>query len=208
MALAIDQLTPQKSLSFDEFLVQYGGDNRYELIDGEVFDLEPTGQHEEVAAFITAKICVQVEGTGLPWFVLQRGLLRPSNAAMTAFRPDVAVVDRDELIKEPFWSDQSILTLGSSIKFVAEVVSSNWQNDYARKVEDYAVLGIPEYWIADYAGLGGTRHIGKPKQPTLSICSLVDEEYEIQQLRGREMIVSPTFPELRLTAEQVLRANR
>jgi len=208
MALAIDQLIPQKSLSFDEFLVQYGGDNRYELIDGEVFDLEPTGQHEEVAAFITAKICVQVEGTGLPWFVLQRGLLRPSNAAMTAFRPDVAVVDRDELIQEPFWSDQSILTLGSSIKFVAEVVSSNWQNDYARKVEDYAALGIPEYWIADYAGLGGTRHIGKPKQPTLSICSLVDEEYEIQQLRGREMIVSPTFPELRLTAEQVLRANR
>ncbi len=208
MALAINQLTPQKSLSFDEFLVQYGGDNRYELIDGEVFDLEPTGQHEEVAAFITAKICVQVEGTGLPWFVLQRGLLRPSNAAMTAFRPDVAVVDRDELIKEPFWSDQSILTLGSSIKFVAEVVSSNWQNDYARKVEDYAALGIPEYWIADYAGLGGTRHIGKPKQPTLSICSLVDEEYEIQQLRGREIIISPTFPELRLTAEQVLRANR
>lgn len=208
MALAINQLIQQKTLSFDEFLVQYGSDNRYELIDGEVFDLEPTGQHEEVAAFITAKICVQTEGAGLPWFVLQRGLLRPSNAGVTAFRPDVAVVDQDELIKEPLWSDQSILTLGSSIKFVAEVVSSNWQNDYARKVEDYAALGIPEYWIADYAGLGGTRHIGKPKQPTLSICSLTDGEYEIQQLRGSEIIVSPTFPQLRLMAEQVLRANR
>jgi Uma2 family endonuclease len=91
---------------------------------------------------------------------------------------------------------------------VAEVVSSNWQNDYARKVEDYAALGIPEYWIADYAGLGGTRHIGKPKQPTLSICTLVDGEYEIQQLRDSEIIVSPTFPELRLTAEKVLRASR
>jgi Uma2 family endonuclease len=208
MALAIDQLTQQKPLSFDEFLAQYGGDNRYELIDGEVFDLEPTGQHEEVAAFVTAKICVQIEKTGLPWFVLQRGLLRPPNAGMTAFRPDVAVVDRDELIKEPFWSEQSILTLGSSIKFVTEVVSSNWQNDYARKVEDYAALGISEYWIADYAGLGGTRHIGKPKQPTLSICTLVDGEYEIHQLRGSEIIVSPTFPELRLTAEEVLRADR
>lgn len=208
MALAINQLIQQKTLSFNEFLVQYGSDNRYELIDGEVFDLEPTGQHEEVAAFITAKICVQIERAGLPWFVLQRGLLRPSNAGMTAFRPDVAVFDQDELIKEPFWSDQSILTLGSSIKFVAEVVSSNWQNDYARKVEDYAALGIPEYWIADYAGLGGTRHIGKPKQPTLSICSLADGEYEIQQLRGSEILVSPTFPQLRLTAEQVLRANR
>jgi len=89
---------------------------------------------------------------------------------------------------------------------VAEVVSSNWQNDYALKVEDYAVLGIPEYWIADHAGLGGIRHIGKPKQPTLSICALVNGEYEIQQLRGDQTIVSLTFPALKLTAEQVLRA--
>jgi Uma2 family endonuclease len=207
MTLAIDQLIQQKPLSFDEFIARHGGDSRYELIDGEVFDLEPVGLHEEVAAFITTKVCVQIDGTGLPWFVLQRGLLRPSNVAMTAFRPDVAVVNRDELTKEPLWSDQSILTLGSSIKFVAEVVSSNWQNDYARKVEDYAALGIPEYWIADYAGLGGTRHIGKPKQPTLSIGVLVDGEYEIQKFRGSQTIVSPTFPMLKLTAEQVLKAG-
>jgi Uma2 family endonuclease len=205
---AIDPPIQQKTLSFDEFLARYGGDNRYELIDGEVFDLEPTGLHEEVAAFITAKLCVQIDGIGLPWFVMQRGLLRPSNTGMTAFRPDVAVVDRDELATEPLWSDQSILTRGSSIKFVAEVVSSNWQNDYARKVEDYAILGIPEYWIADYAGLGGTRHIGKPKQPTLSIGTLVNGEYEIQQFRGMQTLVSITFPDLKLTAEQVLTAGR
>lgn len=203
-----DQPIHQKTLSFDEFLARYGDDNRYELIDGEVFDLEPTGLHEEVAAFVTAKICVQIDGTGLPWFVLQRGLLRPSAMGMTAFRPDVAVVDRDELAKEPLWSDQSILTLGRSIKCVVEIVSGNWQNDYARKVEDYAVLGIPEYWIADYAGLGGTRHIGKPKQPTLSICTLWDGEYEIQQFRGNQTITSPTFSGLKLTAEQVLGAGR
>ena len=126
---------------------------------------------------------------------------------MTAFRPDVAVIDQDELTQELLWADQSILTLGRSIKFVAEVVSSNWQNDYARKVEDYAALGIPEYWIADYAGLGGTRHIGKPKQPTLSICTFVNGEYQIQQLQGSQTIDSPTFPGLRLTAEQVLRTG-
>jgi Uma2 family endonuclease len=215
MTIATDRPIQQKPLSFDEFIASYVGDNRYELIDGEVFDLEPTGPHVreaslkeiEVAAFITTKVCVQIDGTSLPWFVLQRGLLRPSNTGMTAFRPDVAVVDRNELTKELFWSEQSILTLGSSIKFVAEVVSSNWQNDYARKVEDYAVLGIPEYWIVDYAGLGGTQYIGKPKQPTLSICTLVDGAYEIQQLRGNQAIASLTFPNLKLTAEQVLRAG-
>ena len=57
---ANDQPIQQKPLSFDEFLARYGGNNRYELIDGEVFDLEPTGLHEEVAAFMTAKICVQI----------------------------------------------------------------------------------------------------------------------------------------------------
>jgi Uma2 family endonuclease len=211
-----DQPIQQKPLSFDEFLARYSGDNRYELIDGEVFDLEPTGPHVreaslkeiEVAAFIDRKLNVQIDGADLPWLVLQRGLLRPPNTNRTAFRPDIAVVDRTELVNEVLWSEQSILTQGSSIKFIAEVVSSNWQNDYARKVEDYAALGIAEYWIADYAALGGIRHIGKPKQPTLSICILVDGEYEIQQLRGSQTIVSLTFPDLKLTAEQVLRAGR
>jgi Uma2 family endonuclease len=127
---------------------------------------------------------------------------------MTAFRPDVAVIDRTELVHEPLWPEQSILTRGSSIKFVAEVVSSNWQNDYSRKMEDYAALDIAEYWIADYKGLGVIKHIGHPKQPTLSICLLVEGEYEIQLLRGDDAIVSPTFPELRLTAAQVLSAGR
>ena len=200
MTIATEIPIQQQLLSFGDFIVRYGYSNRYELIDGEVFDLEPTGYHEEVSAFTTTKICAQIDAIGLNWFVLQRGLLRPSNLGMTAFRPDVMVVDRNELAKELLWHDQSILTLGSSIKFVIEVVSSNWQNDYARKVEDYAILGIPEYWIADYAGLGGTRHIGKPKQPTLSICTLVKGEYEIQQIRGNQSITSPTFPNFKLTA--------
>lgn len=204
MTIAIDRSIQRKPLSFDEFLLRHGNDNRYELIDGEVFDLEPTGPHEEVAAFITQKLCVQIELAGLPWLELQRGLVRPGNAEMTAFHPDVMVVDKGELGKEPLWAEQSILTLGSSIRFVAEVVSSNWQNDYARKLEDYAMLGIPEYWIADYAALGGTLHIGKPKRPTLSVGTLVDGEYRVQRLRGDEFVASSTFPRVNLTAAQVL----
>jgi Uma2 family endonuclease len=207
MTVALDRPIQQKSLTFDEFVVQYGGDKRYELIDGEVFDLEPTGPHEEVAGFITQKICFQIELVQMPWTVFQRPLFRPPHIDMTAFRPDVAVIDRLELVHEPLWPEESILTRGSSIKFVAEVVSSNWQNDYSRKMEDYATLGIPEYWIADHKGLGGIKHIGQPKQPTLSICLLGDGEYKVQVLRGAEPIVSPTFPGLNLTAEQVLRAG-
>ena len=205
MTIATNPPLQQRPLSVDEFLARYGDDNRYELIDGEVFDLEPTGLHEQVAGFITKKACVQIDLADLPWVILQRPLFRPPNIEMTAFRPDVAVIDETALTSEPLWLEQSTLTQSSSIKLIAEVVSSNWQNDYSRKLEDYESLGVPEYWIADHAGIGGTRHIGSPKRPTLTICTLVNGRYEINQFRDDTLIVSPTFPELTLTANQVLR---
>lgn len=205
MTLATNTPLQPKPLNVDEFLTLHGGDNRYELIDGEIFDLETTGPHEQVAGFITRKACVQIDLADLSWVVLQRPLLRPPNLEMTAFRPDVAIIDEIALTREPLWQEQSILTQSGSIKLIAEVVSSNWQNDYSRKLEDYENLGIPEYWIADYAGLGGTRHIGRPKRPTLSICTLVEGQYQIQQFRGEERTVSRTFPDLKLTANRALR---
>jgi Uma2 family endonuclease len=206
MSVAIDRAIQQKPLSFEDFLAQYGDDDRYELIDGELFDLEPTGPHEEVAAGIGQWVNFEILQQGLNYFVPHRCLIKPL-AIGTGFRPDVIVLDRAELAKEPLWQREPVVTLGSTVKFVAEVVSSNWQNDYARKFEDYALLGIPEYWIADHEGLGGEFFIGRPKQPTLTICVLNAEgRYERQILRGNDLVVSPTFPGLQLTAGQVLRA--
>jgi hypothetical protein len=42
MPIAIERPIQQKPITLEEFLTQYGDDDRYELIDGEVFDLEPT----------------------------------------------------------------------------------------------------------------------------------------------------------------------
>ncbi len=41
-----------KPITVEQFIARHRDDNRYELIDGEVFDLEPTSPHEKVAAFI------------------------------------------------------------------------------------------------------------------------------------------------------------
>jgi Uma2 family endonuclease len=87
------------------------------------------------------------------------------------------------------------------------VVSTNWRDDYGHKLIDYEALGIREYWIVDYLGLGGRRYIGTPKKPTFSVYQLVDGEYQGQQFRGGDQIISPTFPELNLTAEQVFAAG-
>ncbi|MGB3516838.1 MAG: Uma2 family endonuclease [Elainellaceae cyanobacterium] len=204
MALASDRPTQSLSLSFDDFLAQYGDDSRYELIDGELFDLEPTGPHEEVAAAIARWLNYDIVQQGADYFIPHRCLIKPL-ANQTGFRPDVIVLDRAALPQEPLWASQPVVTLGSTIKFVAEVVSSNWQNDYARKLEDYALLGIPEYWIADYQGLGGEFFIGRPKQPTLTLCTLNAEgRYDRQLLRGDQRITSFVFPNLNLTAKTIL----
>ena len=70
-------------------------------------------------------------------------------------------------------------------------------------MSDYESIGIDEYWIIDYLGIGGRRYIGSPKQPTFTVCTLVDGEYEMQQFRGSDRILSVTFPGLPLTVDQV-----
>jgi Uma2 family endonuclease len=107
-------------------------------------------------------------------------------------------------VNEPFWEREPVITLGSTIKLVVEVVSTNWETDYARKVEEYSYLGIPEYWIVDYRGLGGIAFIGKPKQPTVTVCQLAGEEYLQQQYRLGDTILSPPLPELQLRLEEFL----
>lgn len=194
--------SPPQLLTADEFIVRYGDDARYELIDGELIEMEPTGPHEQVAAFIGRKLNVEIDRQGAPYLIPHRCLIRLLGTE-TAFRPDVIVLDQMRLVNEPLWQQEPVVALGSSIKLVAEIVSTNWQNDYARKVEDYALLGIPEFWIVDYLGIGGREYIGKPKQPTITICSLMEDEYQKRLFRGNEPLVSSIFPDLRLNAQQV-----
>lgn len=192
----------RQTLNFDEFNLNYGDDNRYELIDGELIEMEPTGLHEQIAAFVSRKLNVETDRLNLDYFIPHRCLIKLL-ATETAFRPDIIVLDKTQLQNEPLWQQEPIITLGSSIKLVVEVVSTNWQNDYARKFEDYAVLGIPEYWIVDYLGVGGREYLGKPKRPTITICTLENEEDQRHLFRDSKLLVSPTFPELKLSPKQI-----
>jgi Uma2 family endonuclease len=191
-------------LTFEEFLRQYGDNSRYELADGELIDMEPTGPHETVSGKMATQIGITLIKEQKPWFIPRTCLIHPLADIATARRPDVVVLDETVLSNEPLWEREPVITLGRSIKLVVEVVSTNWETDYARKLEEYAFLGIPEYWIVDYRGLGGVAFIGKPKQPTFTVCQLVDDDYQQQQYRLGESIFSPLFPNLQLTLNNVL----
>jgi Uma2 family endonuclease len=193
-----------KLLTFAEFILQYGNNPRYELADGELIDMEPTGPHEAVGGKLATKLGIAITDAKLSWFIPRTCLIRPFAETATARRPDIVVLDETVLHHEPFWEHEPVIALGKSIKLVVEVVSTNWETDYARKVEEYALLGIPEYWIVDYRGLGGVVFIGKPKQPTFTVCQLIGEDYIQQKYRVGEFIKSPLFPSLQLRLDDVM----
>jgi Uma2 family endonuclease len=196
--------TPTKLLSFEEFYAQYGDDTRYELIDGELRDMNPTGPHESVAGKLAGRLFAEILPLNLRWTMPKNCLIRPPSTDATALRPDVIVLSEADLAHEPLWEKQPVITSGQAIRLVAEVVSTNWQDDYARKTEEYALLGIQEYWIVDFRGLGGIAFIGQPKQPTFTVCQLVNGEYQQQQYRLSEPISSVLLPELHLGLNDLL----
>ncbi|MEZ2226078.1 MAG: Uma2 family endonuclease [Microcoleus sp.] len=196
--------TTEKFLTFETFLDRYCDNFRYELADGELVEMEPTGSHETVGGKLATQIGIVIAAEKLPWFIPRTCLIRPFSDAATARRPDIVVLDETALVSEPLWEREPVITLGRSIKLVVEVVSTNWETDYARKVEEYALLGIPEYWIVDYRGLGGVAFIGKPKQPTITVCQLIDQDYIQQQFRLGEPVISPLLKNLQLRLDDIL----
>lgn len=199
--------SPQKLITVDNFIAQYGDDNRYELVDEELIDLEPTGTHEQVAAFVGRKLNVEIDRFNAPYLIPYRCLIKLLGT-VTAFRPELIVLNQTQLVNESLWQKEPVITLRASIQLIVEVVSTNWQNDYARKVEDYALLGVFEYWIVDYLGIGGREYIGKPKQPTITICTLNEDEYQKRLFKGSDRLISPTVPQLELTTKQIVAASQ
>jgi len=194
-------------ISFTEFLAWKPENFPYELHHGIPIAMQPTGDHEEVIAFLNAVLLVEVQRRQQPLILPKQALIKLPEED-TAYLPDIALVNRPALSQEPLWKKASTITQGSSVPLVIEVVSTNWRVDYGKKLVDYEALGIVEYWIVDYLGLGGRRYIGNPKRPTLSIYTLVDDEYQVNQFRGPEVIQSVLFPELAIAAETILQAGK
>ena len=199
------QTLPQIT-TFQEFVdwLPENSDVRYELHHGNIVEMaQPVGEHEEIKGFLTIKLSGMIDRLDLPYLIPNQVIVRPDDKDSGYF-PDVLVINRANLPNESRWKKESILSSGASIPLVIEVVSTNWRADYYSKFADYEEMGILEYWIVDYAALGGRNFIGNPKQPTISVCNLVEGEYQISKFQNSDRLISQTFPDLNLTANQVL----
>jgi Uma2 family endonuclease len=198
-----------KLITLEDFWDWYpDGYGRFELHNGEIIKVQPTGTHEQVAGFLALELGVEIKRLNLPFFIPRQGLIKAIDSDKSAYIPDVMVLDSNAMENEPLWNKGSTITQGTSIKLAIEVVSKNWQDDYLMKLGEYEKLGINEYWIVDYLGLGGRRYIGNPKQPTILVYHLVEGEYILNLFRDENVVASPTFPELNLRAEQIFRVGQ
>ncbi|MBD2202914.1 Uma2 family endonuclease [Calothrix sp. FACHB-1219] len=196
--------TKQK-LTFYQFLEQCPEEGFYELVNGEIVEVRATRNHDDVANLLLFAFNDEIRRLLLNYVVNNTAVIKTITAegVEQGRKPDVSVIDKD------IWRSNrtAYSALEESIQLAVEVTSTNWEDDYIDKLDEYQRLGIKEYWIVDYLAIGLREYLGNPKVPTVFVFVLDSNgKYQRHQFRGSERIISPTFPELTLTAEQILTA--
>ena len=199
--------TTVKKLSFIEFLEQYpDGYGIFELVNGEIVRVEATRAHKNVARYLVKNFDREIDRLGLDYIVDKDIVIRTVTAdgEERGRNPDVSVVSASS------WNS-NVTAYGAliePIQLAVEVTSTNWDDDYVDKLDEYQRLGISEYWIVDYLAIASRSYLGNPKVPTVFVYQLIDGQYQATAFREGERIISPTFPELQLTVEQIVESSQ
>lgn len=199
--------TTAKKLSFAQFLEQYpDGDGIFELVDGEIVKVEAIRAHKNVSRYLVKCFDRESDRLGLNYIVDKDIVIKTSTSdgKERGRNPDVSVVSEAE------WNSNvsAYAALTKPIQLAVEVVSTNWEDDYIDKLAEYQRLGIAEYWIVDYLAIASRSYLGYPKLPTVSVYQLIDGEYQVQTFTQNTLIISPTFPQLEVTTEQIVTASQ
>ncbi len=197
--------TTKQLLTFEQFLdYDDGTDNIYELVAGQVVPMsEPSGRHESIRSFLYGELYLEIRLRGLN--------LEPHPNILCKLdkrdgrRPDLIVMDKE------LWASVTRIEAALFVppEMAVEIVSTNWEEDYQKKVASYAAFGVNEYWIVDPLALierYPNRRNPQIQVPTVSVGVLdaKNREYSWKEFTGADRIESQLFPELTLTVEQVV----
>jgi len=183
-------------LNFAEYLKYIDGtEQRYELVNGELIPMSlGTGQHGAVIKFLERNLEVDIAEQNQDWVVLPAlvGVRSPKGGRWDTCRiPDLVVMPRAQW--RSLQTCEAIIEINQPAPIlVIEVVSESTKStDYRAKRAEYSVLGILEYWVVD------------PLVNKITILSLDDGWYDACEFEDDEIVRSRTFPNLKLTVNQV-----
>lgn len=192
--------TTAQKLTFEQYLTYSDGtDTRHELVDGELVAMSlSTGKHGAIIEFLNDQFRDEIKRQQLPWTAkpMMVGVRSPRGRRWDTSRiPDVTVLSLAQW--EAMANREAVIDFNESPPLlVVEVVSpSTKADDYRSKRSEYGVLEIPEYWIVD------------PLENKVTICVLEHQFYDAAAYQGNSLIQSSTFPNLNLTAAQILAAQ-
>jgi Uma2 family endonuclease len=186
-SITSQQLTLEEYLKYDN-----GSDRQYELVAGELIEMPPKSPiNVQISLFLLVNFLKFVPVNR----VSNKAEIVVCGSRATTRVPDLVILT-EELAKALKGATRSTITLDMPPPaLVVEVVSpgkANEDRDYRYKRSEYAARGIAEYWIVD------------PQKGMITLLTLVDGLYEESVFIGNTLIVSPIFPQLQLTAEQIL----
>ena len=175
-------------------------EGNYELVDGVIVEMgAESDQNLEIVALLFS-----VLPQFIPYYLLRKGTEINVPGRLTSRYPDLMVLTEDT--RAAMKRDKrSLVALDMPTPaLVVEVVSpgkpgsDNYDRDYVEKPKEYAARGIPEFWQVD----------PNPDRAVVIVLTLKNGAYQSREFRGCDRVVSSTFPDLKLTAEQILRAGR
>jgi Uma2 family endonuclease len=199
-------------MTFAEFLAWDDGTGRdFELRDGFPMPIvDPSAKHGDVADALCELLSGHCKALNLAYVAKRQKQVmtgkNPLSGRDESRRADIVVFAKEEWERLRQQSGSAAAYVPPPL--VIEIVSTNWRDDYEYKLNEYEALGITEYWVVDYAALGGIRYIGKPKQPTMTVYTLTEGEYQAKQFREENRVESIIFPLLNLTANQIFSAGQ
>jgi Uma2 family endonuclease len=190
-----------RKLTLAEFLdYEDGTEQRYEILAGVLVEM---GTESALNLSIAFVLGMALANLGIPGYLIgSKHRIAVSSTQVSVWEPDLvvhsaasytAVSQKKESLLEYF---DPLPLLLIEVVSPGEEGSRNYERDYLEKPLEYAERGILEFWIID------------PTRSWVLVLNLQGSSYQQTKFIGDEQIVSTTFPELKLTAVQVLTAGR
>jgi Uma2 family endonuclease len=190
-----------RRMSLEEYLTYDDGtDIRYELVDGVLVEMGNEAKiNTKIAVFLIlafGRMGFDASRIGI------KQKIQVDSDYVSARDPDLIVHSVESAASGADDAEFCLKLKESNPLIVVEVVSPgepgtpNYDRDYEQKPAEYAARGIPEMWQVD------------PARAWVKVGKLVDGAYEFETFTGKDAIASPSFPGLKVTAIEVLKAGR
>lgn len=202
--------TASKLFTFEEWLTyEDGSDTRYELDRGVLIEVgQARGKHGDIMEFLSDRFKEEIPKMDCNWVSKMGGQVAvrvPQVGRQDTSRvPDVTVLP---IVQWEAMADrEAVIELSEPPPpLVVEVVSTGTEStDHRKKRVEYNIVGIPCYVLVDWCDVD---HNKKAIDKRVTVLTLVDGLYDEAVYRGDEVVFIPTFPNLRLTANQIINAK-